>query len=399
MSYRDNREALEEKVVELTRELAAAQERHRKEAQLLSELHANIQAVAAAVTHESPNVAPPTALVAKPPVKKPATTFIAFGAMVAAAGVAGSLFLTRRMAVPPPVAQTPPAVVAPVPPDSPLPPSNASGVLLGLSTDGPGFIVATSTTMLTRVDAKTLAAVWSVPVGNEMGWSEHETYTLNTGTRLALATSKGAFFHDDATGALAAKYLWRSETKPRGACVPGKDQLLVSMPFDGVVRIDATSGQKAQSGASCPLERAELHCGSENECGSRTYKTSELECGKYLKVAKDTFMPCEADDGTRRRFLVAMGPNNKERWRVVRSADAYNVDYMDVVADVLIAADTQSVDGYSPATGEHLWSHPRQGEKGTILGGVSHIVFGFEDTLIAIGATDGKETARLKKEK
>ncbi len=398
MTYRDNREALEEKVAELTRELAAAQERHRKDGELLSELSANIQSVAAAVTHESPNVAPPTAVVAKPPGKSQTGTLVALSTVVVVAAVTGWFFLFKRTAAP--VAPAPIAVVAPVPVEPPSPPSTSlPSVLLGLSTDGPGFLIKTTTTALTKVDAKTLAAVWSVPIESEMGWSEHETYTLNTGTRLALATSKGAFFFDDASGALGAKYLWRSETMPRGACVPGKDQLLVSMPFDGVVRIDATSGQKAQSGPSCPLERADVHCGGENECGSHNYKTNELDCGKYLKVAKDTFMPCEADDGTRRRFLVAMGPNNKERWRVVRSADAYNVDYMDVVADVLIAADTQSVDGYNPATGEHLWSHPRQGERGTILGGLTHVVFGFEDTLIAIGATDGKETARLKKEK
>lgn len=402
MSYRDNREALEEKVAELTRELAAAQERHQREAQVLSELSANLQAVTAAVTHESPNAAPPTAVVAKGGGKPAVFLLLVTGALLAS-GIVAALFLFRS-AAPPPTLRASSVVVPPAPPAlTPVDPLSVTGAiaagrpgaLVGLVTDGPGFLVAASATTLTKVDARTLATVWSVPLKTEMGWAEHEIYALNTGTRLAIVTSKGAFFHDDTSGVPSAKFLWRSETMPRGACAPGNDQVLASMPFDGIVRIDATTGRKADVGGSCSPTRADVRCGPESECGRRTHKTSELECSLYLTVAKDTIMPCEADDGTRRRMLIALGPDKKERWRVLRAADAFTVDYMDVVADVVIIADTKMVDGYARSNGEHLWSHERQGQKATILGGLTHVVFGFDDTLIAVGAADGKETARL----
>ena len=399
MSYRDNREALEEKVAELSRELEAAQERHRKDGQLLSELAANIKAVSAAVTHESPNVAPTPAVVNQPGAKTNLALIIAFVALIVTGSFYGVLKVVRQPP-PRPTVNGEPVKVVDVPPLAPSAAAAARGPgeLVGLAPDGPGFVVATTATTLFKVDAKTLSEVWSRPIDSEMGWAEHETFTLNTGAHLALVTSKGAFFHDDATGALGQQFLWKNEIMPHGACAPGKEQVLVSLPFDGLVRLDANTGQKAASGDTCKAETPTVRCGPDSECGYRSYKTADLDCSRYLRVTSDTYMPCEADDGTRRHLLVSVGADKKERWRIVRASDD-SPDFMDLVGGVLIIADSHTVDGYATDTGNRLWSHAREGQKATILGGMTHVVFGFEDTLIAIDTADGKETARFHKTK
>lgn len=404
MGYRDDSEALKDKVDELSRELAAAQERNQRDAQILADLAQNIRNLSASVNHQGPAIAPP---VPPAPVVAPRTGGGAAPLVVAAAlgvvllgGVGAASFLrTSPKASPRVVPSVSTGVSVRDVPSVPLelaapsaPVRQDPGDVTVLALDGAGFLAAASRSTLLKVDAKTLKVVWSTSI-QEPSSSSEKALLVPAGDRLVLLTSKGAFFHDDATGRLLATYLWkRSDFMPEGACIAGKHQLVVSRPFEGITRFDLASGNKVTSGPSCQIDEGPNYCGVGEECGWATFKTNDLECSVYIRAGKDKIMPCDTDDGTRRKLLVAVGPDNKVRWQTVRT-ESGRPDFLDVSSEVVLIAD-HDLEAYSVATGQLLW-HKERPYGGAIVGGEHSVILATDRTLVALNAADGAEIAHL----
>jgi outer membrane protein assembly factor BamB len=390
-----------ERIEQLSRELADARAENERAAHAIGHLAKQLEALGGRVPQtRSPRGGPRT-------TSHIALVGVAIG--VSVLGVAGAMVSRGRSTgtYPQPINVSPIPLTSTVFP-APATTAPAFGVVRELVRVDGGEVIVVSRTNLARVNSTTLAASWSAPIREELGFPVDSVRILPRGGELALVSANGAFFHSAETGHLESSFFWNSQIKPSTLCAAGATQLQVQTAFDGLIRLDAATGKKATSGPSCALVpfEADVRCEGGQECGSRSFKTPDLDCDVYLQAGKATFRPCNLIDGTRRRALVAFATDGTIRWETPRESDSERPGYFAAVGNDVVLATTKAIEVYSATTGERRWSRPRQRvdaaweaapSSSSLLAEEGHrLLVGDADTLLAIDLSDGQEVGRLR---
>ncbi|MBN9161400.1 MAG: hypothetical protein BGO98_08345 [Myxococcales bacterium 68-20] len=317
------------------------------------------------------------------------------GAVFALVAIGAIAMLTvRRAASRPPTAtrQVPSVTASPVQPPAPsTPPPKTWGRLGALTFDESGDVVATIGSSIVKADGTTLAPRWTAPFGFvAAGGGGFYQMLIPRGERIAFVTDSEIQFFDSAAGARKGVYLYNTGGILKGACGVGKTQVIVSVLGPGTMRFDAATGKKATGPGSCTLRGTDLECGPGQWCGWRRAKGNELDCRYELRAGKDVFRACEADDGTKRKMVVALGASGKPKWQTEADVDGF----MGVVDGVLIVREGEKIRALDPATGAERWSRTL-GEKSAVLVDAKRVFYGIDGTIAVAEAATGTELARM----
>lgn len=316
--------------------------------------------------------------------------------VVLVAGVAALVVLGAVLAVAlqrpsPPPRPHPPVVVPPVPkppppPEPAPPPRQAFGVVQALAvTDGALYVASMGE--LVKFDRATRTQTWRAKLSTSGGGD-----LVPMKDRVVYANSLGVAFHDDETGAEVGQYLLRSQHFKVTACAAGAGQVLVKTVFDGVLRFDVATGKKKQGTGGCALHE-DLRCVAGQRCGWDSGRSGELDCRLELRTPSGKLTFCE-EDGTKAHLVVQFA-GGKVLWKTRRGVDDSFADFASVLDGVLVVGNAELVEGFDPATGKTLWSHPRTGVERSMISDGHRLWFADGEAVVELSPA-GEELGRFE---
>ncbi len=309
--------------------------------------------------------------------------------ITALGGIVSFLITRGPVAESPSSAPTAERVMSPPPPINPIPlPESAE--LHSLAFDGSGHVFAALGNTLLRADTVTLKLDWNQPIQATAYGSQHVIMLLPE--RIAVASAGMLTFYSIVDGALTGSYKIANAGFPYFCSV---DNIVVVTELGSkTVRVDALTARKSETKVSCKASR-DLDCQKKAEvCSWRRRTFADHTCYLNLRSGDQDFVPCDTDNGTGDKALVAFNRKSKILWSSKLHGGS-RPTYMTVVGDIVLVHNRNLLEAFDRTTGAPRWQKVTAGDALAVTPDGSRILAGNGQTLVAVDPTDGHEIAKL----
>ena len=313
---------------------------------------------------------------------------VTFGTMIAGAAIA---FLMVRspsdaaLSVPPRTAER---VMSPPPPIDPIPPTDNAEVR-GLAFDGSGHVFAAVGNMLLRADATTLKIDWNQPIKTPGFYNNHHVLVL--AERIAVANDGALAFHSIVDGTLTGSYQITRSGFPRFCGF--ENTVVVSNLGNTTLRVDALTARKSESKATCKSP-PDVLCQKGEACSWRRRTFADHTCYLNLRSGEQDFAPCDTDNGTGDKELVALNLKGKVLWTRKLNGGSRPA-YMTVIGEIVLVHNRNLLEAFDRTTGAPRWQKTTAGEGIALTPDQSKLLVGNGRTLVALNPADGHEIGTL----
>ena len=304
---------------------------------------------------------------------------------------AGVYFLVRNTAS---SARTEPVYTAPAgltvtPPAIPTSVDDMfAGELHSMAFDGSGHVFFALGTTLVRAKTATLEIEWTQPIVKS---GFHVDYTvLVLSERIAVGTDGAVSFYSIVDGKPTGSYVLANRGFNHFCSVD--NTLVVSAQATATVRIDALTAQKSAAKVNCVAEH-DMGCEKGEACTWRPRQFKDHKCYVNLRVGDRDYVPCDTDNGTGDKELVALDSKGRVTW-ASKLEGGSRPDYMTKIDNAIIVHNSKLLEGFNATDGTKLW-------RKTVAGAVatspdrSRLLVGDGTTMIALRPADGSEIGRL----
>ena len=312
---------------------------------------------------------------------------LAAGTLIA--GGAGAYFLTvTPQATAPRLVSRPATVTSPLPLISrmQLPETSA---LRGIAFDGSGHVFAALGNKLLRADAATLTIDWNQTIKTPGFYDNHNVLVL--ADRIAVANDGGLAFYTIDDGTLTGSYQISRSGFPHFCSFD--NTVVVRNLGNTTVRVDALNARNSDKKISCKSP-TEMLCQKSEVCSWRPRDFKDHTCVLNLRSGDREFVPCDTDNGTGDKELVAFNLKGKMLWTSKLNGGSRPA-YMTVVGETLIVHNRNLLEAFDRTTGAPRWQKTTAGEACALTPDGSRILVGNGQTLVAVDPANGQETAKL----
>ncbi|MBP9089240.1 MAG: PQQ-binding-like beta-propeller repeat protein [Kofleriaceae bacterium] len=278
--------------------------------------------------------------------------------------------------------------ISPLPAIAPLP-ARETAELHSLAFDGSGHVFAALGNMLLRADTATLKIDWNQPIKTPGFYNNHHVLVL--AERIAIANDGALAFYSIVDGTLTGSYKITKTGFPRFC---GVDNTVVVSNLGGTtLRVDALTARKSDTKVSCKSP-PDVLCQKGEVCSWRRRVFADHTCVLNLRSGDRDFAPCDTDNGTGDKELVALNLKGKVLWTSKLSGGSRPA-YMTVLGDTVLVHNASLLEAFDRATGARRWQKTIAGDGFAVTPDLSKILVGNGQTLVALAPADGHEIATL----
>ena len=276
-------------------------------------------------------------------------------------------------------------------PPTPINPLAAgdSAELRSLAFDGSGHVFAAVGNMLLRADTATLKIDWNQPIKTQGFHSNHNVLVL--AERIAVANDGALAFYSIVDGTLTGSYQITRAGFPRFCGVD--NTVVVGNLGNTTLRVDALTARKSDSKATCKTPPNVL-CQKGEQCSWRRRTLKDHTCDLNLRSGEQDFAPCDTDNGTGDKELVALNLKGKIVWSSKLKAGS-RPTYMTVIGDIVLVHNRNLLEAFDRTTGAPRWQKVTAGEALAVTPDGSKILAGNGQTLVSLDPANGNEIAKL----
>ncbi len=322
--------------------------------------------------------------------QRTAKVIVGIIALTMIAGAAGVFFMVRNTvssARIEPVYSAPPQPVA-VTPAPAVADDIFAGELHSLAFDGSGHVFFALGTTLVRAKTATLEIEWTQPIV-KLGF--HIDYTvLVLSERIAVGTDNAVSFYSIVDGKPSGSYVLANRGFNHFCSVD--NTLVVTAQGTATLRIDALTAQKSATKVNCVAER-DMRCEKGEACTWRPRQFKDHKCYLNLRVGDRDYVPCDTDNGTGDKELVALDPKGRVIW-TSKLEGGSRPDYMTKIDNAVIVHHSTNVEAFNATDGAQLWHKTVKGAVATSPDR-SRLLVGDGTTMVALRPADGSEIGRL----